>query len=428
MTINDTLTHRTLIKDYAGSCEFVNYNGNNKAYTYLNGPYGVFAVVIGNGTTEEVNYIYKDHLGSWTTITDSVCGIVERRSFDAWGNLRDPLTWTGEPSRLPKFDRGFTGHEHLYDFGLINMNGRMYDPVLSSFLSPDNYMQDPTSQQGFNRYAYCMYNPLKYIDPSGEQYYGWDPSLAYRMEQEAKAIVRNAWHQCYDSSMASHYMTIAMTNCLFSHGQDTYGNGSGNHGSPGGGQDEPIKKQPLTSIGTVITDNISIFYNCVLNSINEYFSNGIKSFISKFIQIYKENTKHFFIDGAAALNFMNENSFDGNMHPYKEIAAWVVNEGIIVQPWSNNTVIESNNTRIQIGDNYYYEFQDIMYLIIAEIHTHPYYNNGNIGVSSEDSTLNIEIPVYIIYNSSLYKVGDSTIRLDQIRNINYYNWKNYFKY
>ena len=52
------------------------------------------------------------------------------------------------------YDRGFTGHEHLLDFGLINMNGRMYDPLLSSFLSPDNYMQDPTSQQGFNRYAY----------------------------------------------------------------------------------------------------------------------------------------------------------------------------------------------------------------------------------------------------------------------------------
>ena len=134
------------------------------------------------------------------------------------------------------FDRGFTGHEHLYDFGLINMNGRMYDPLLSSFLSPDNYMQDPTSQQGFNRYAYCMYNPLKYVDPSGEQYYGWDPSLAYRMEQEAKAIVRNAWQQCYDSGMASHHLTIAMANCLYGHGEDTQGNGSGNHGSGGGGK------------------------------------------------------------------------------------------------------------------------------------------------------------------------------------------------
>ena len=34
--------------------------------------------------------------------------------------------------------RGFTSHEHLPEFGLINMNGRMYDPVLGRFLSPDN--------------------------------------------------------------------------------------------------------------------------------------------------------------------------------------------------------------------------------------------------------------------------------------------------
>ncbi|MCQ2307065.1 MAG: hypothetical protein MJ000_05830 [Bacteroidales bacterium] len=68
----------------------------------------------------------------------------------------------------PLFDRGFTGHEHLYNFGLINMNGRVYDPLMSSFLSPDNYVQCPDNPQNFNRYAYCLNNPLRYTDPSGE--------------------------------------------------------------------------------------------------------------------------------------------------------------------------------------------------------------------------------------------------------------------
>ena len=54
------------------------------------------------------------------------------------------------------------------EFGLINMNGRMYDPVMSCFLSVDNYVQDPSCTQNFNRYAYCMNNPLKYTDPDGE--------------------------------------------------------------------------------------------------------------------------------------------------------------------------------------------------------------------------------------------------------------------
>ena len=66
------------------------------------------------------------------------------------------------------FDRGFCMHEHYRDFGLINMNGRMYDPYTSMFLSPDNYIQVPDNSQSFNRYAYCLNNPLKYTDPDGE--------------------------------------------------------------------------------------------------------------------------------------------------------------------------------------------------------------------------------------------------------------------
>ncbi len=425
MVVTDTLINRTRTKDYVGNCEFVNDNGRRKVYTYLTGPYGVFAVVVNSGNGNEVNYIYKDHLGSWTTIADSIGNIVERRSFDAWGNLRNPITWSGTPNRPPKFDRGFTGHEHLFAFGLINMNGRMYDPLLSSFLSPDNYMQNPTSQQGFNRYAYCMYNPLKYVDPSGEQYYGWDPSLAYRMEQEAKAIVRNAWQQCYDSGMASHHLTIAMANCLYGHGEDTQGNGSGNHGSPGGG-DRPNNQRPLIFIRTVTTDNdLPPIYNFILFNSDESSGNNT-SYFSELKKFAEENTKYFFIDGKEALEFMYENSFDEYMNSYKEIAAWVVDEGIIVQPWYENTATVSYNHHEREGDDYY--FNGKKYQIIAQIHTHPNYNNGDIGVSQKDRDM-IEIrPVYIIYNSSLYKVGDPTIRLDQIRNINYYNWRNYFKY
>ncbi len=114
-----------------------------------------------------IHYILKDHLGSWTTITDAAGNIEQELSFDAWGNLRDPDTWTGAATETPLFDRGFTGHEHLYAFGLINMNGRMYDPLMSSFLSVDRYVQSPESSQNFNRYAYCLNNPLKYTDPSG---------------------------------------------------------------------------------------------------------------------------------------------------------------------------------------------------------------------------------------------------------------------
>lgn len=64
--------------------------------------------------------------------------------------------------------RGYTGNEHLTMFGLINMNARLYDPVVGRFLFPDPYVQAPWMSQNFNRYSYALNNPLRYTDDSGE--------------------------------------------------------------------------------------------------------------------------------------------------------------------------------------------------------------------------------------------------------------------
>ena len=158
-------------KRYVGNCEYVTETSGNattqKWLTYLTGPTGVYAVVVTQNNTNTIHYILKDNLGSWTTIISSNGTVEQRLSFDAWGNLRNPNSWSGSFTGTPMFDRGFTGHEHLYAFGLINMNGRMYDPITSSFLSVDQYVGSPENAQGFNRYAYCSNNPLRYVDPSG---------------------------------------------------------------------------------------------------------------------------------------------------------------------------------------------------------------------------------------------------------------------
>jgi len=64
--------------------------------------------------------------------------------------------------------RGFTGHQHLDVFNLINMNGRVYDPVVQQFLSPDPYVQMPDNPLNYNRYSYALNNPLHWTDPTGE--------------------------------------------------------------------------------------------------------------------------------------------------------------------------------------------------------------------------------------------------------------------
>ena len=67
-------------------------------------------------------------------------------------------------------DHGFGGHEHIDLFELVNMDGRMYDPVVGRFISADPFIQSPDFTQSLNRYAYCINNPLSLIDPSG---YSW---------------------------------------------------------------------------------------------------------------------------------------------------------------------------------------------------------------------------------------------------------------
>lgn len=109
-------------------------------------------------------YTLKDHQGN---LTATVCGnTVERLSYDAWGRRRNPNGFCYDNVSYT-FDRGYTLHEHYDDFGLINMNGRLYDPVLGRMLSPDIAIQDQYFGQAYNCYSYCLNNPLRFTDPSG---------------------------------------------------------------------------------------------------------------------------------------------------------------------------------------------------------------------------------------------------------------------
>jgi RHS repeat-associated protein len=168
--------------DYSGNTNYTKYfdglyevqinsDGTKKEYYYIKGGDGLAAVLIKtNGDAGTLSYIHKDHLGSYVRITKADGSPLEELSYDPWGRRRDPGTWNyfslgTKPTFL--LDRGYTGHEHLDDFNLINMNGRIYDSQLAMFISTDPFVQAPDNVLNFNRYSYCMNNPLKYTDPSG---------------------------------------------------------------------------------------------------------------------------------------------------------------------------------------------------------------------------------------------------------------------
>ena len=110
-------------------------------------------------STDQTQYFHPDHLGSPETISDSN-GAAYQQHFDPFGA---PL----EASN-PELTRvGFTGHDHDRDLGLIDMKGRVYDPLAGRFLTADPVMQAPYWSQGLNRYRYVFNNPLNNTDPSG---------------------------------------------------------------------------------------------------------------------------------------------------------------------------------------------------------------------------------------------------------------------
>ena len=149
---------------YAGDYEKVTEGGITREFYYLDGG----AIIVKQNGEFKPYQAFTDNLGSILSVVDEKGEKVFEASYDAWGKQTKNLKYTN----MLNLHRGYTGHEMLNEFGIINMNGRLYDPVLGRFFSPDNYVQAPNNSQNFNRYSYCLNNPLKYTDPSGEFFFG----------------------------------------------------------------------------------------------------------------------------------------------------------------------------------------------------------------------------------------------------------------
>jgi len=167
-------------------------------------------------SADSISYVHRDILGSGELITDSRMNILARQFFSPYGEKVDDLLeaqaqaqgesyqaaklgagmiqsdsddlgadlWTefeqtGEADAfLSRFTaglsamemtgvRGFTSHEEIQELGLINMNARLYDPVIGRFMSADSIVPDLYTPLDHNRYSYVRGNPVASRDPTG---------------------------------------------------------------------------------------------------------------------------------------------------------------------------------------------------------------------------------------------------------------------
>ena len=69
-------------------------------------------------------FYVRDYLGSITHIATGDGALLAEYSYDPWGRMRRPQTqalYAGGMELELLLGRGYTGHEHLKQFGLINM-------------------------------------------------------------------------------------------------------------------------------------------------------------------------------------------------------------------------------------------------------------------------------------------------------------------
>jgi RHS repeat-associated protein len=124
------------------------------ATTYLNAP-GVDNHLRQTSTVNGISYYLTDHLGSTDGLTDVAGNIIEQTSYDSFGNSGGSV----------RTRYTYSGRERDPDTGLLYYRARFYDPQVGRFLS-----EDPLGlSAGPNPYEYGFDNPLRYVDPTGNQ-------------------------------------------------------------------------------------------------------------------------------------------------------------------------------------------------------------------------------------------------------------------
>lgn len=223
----------------------------------------------GASTESYHEYRHLDHQGSVVAITTDRSTSMEALANAPWGERKLRL-WDGplDPGYDAVNSRGYTGHEHLDPVGLIHMNGRVFDPELGRFLTPDPIIQAPGNTQSYNRYSYTFNNPLSYTDPSGyESLPVEEVSVTGRREKESGCSYGNVSSKC-----------AGMTRI-----EDYYPNNQQNHTYADNMMMVVVGRRPHAQEGRFaglrgkfdeMADGIAWRYNAVANGLSEDFSDG----------------------------------------------------------------------------------------------------------------------------------------------------------
>ncbi|WP_333698550.1 RHS repeat domain-containing protein [Bacteroides congonensis] len=236
-TINGAIT----TTDYAGN--MIYENGTLKR------------ILVDGGYNENGEYYFylKDHLGNNRVVARQDGTVVETNDYYPYGMTFVESTATNaQPYKYNGKELDTKGGLNLYDYG-----ARHYDPVLGRFMT-----MDPMAEKyySWSPYAYCLNNPLKYIDPNGKAsqyppgggtrvhmgFTNWSPEKAARVGAIAQ------------STNASGKQAFAGSSVTLSGSVKTVGGGF-SLGSVGTKAEVGIGNLSVSTGGTELTTTASLF-------------------------------------------------------------------------------------------------------------------------------------------------------------------------
>ena len=144
-----------LVAEYFGGTElefFYDENGSPYAFSYK-----------ATASATPVMYYYVTNLqGDVVSILNASGTSVAEYSYNAWGKV---LSATGTMAAINPIR--YRGYYFDYDSGLYYLKSRYYDPNLQRFINSDDVVSTGQGFIGTNTFAYCLNNPLIYVDVDG---------------------------------------------------------------------------------------------------------------------------------------------------------------------------------------------------------------------------------------------------------------------
>ena len=144
----NTAIHQLFSYDSSGNVVSVDYSSNG-------------------GSTFTTYYYLRNAQNDIVKIIDGSGNTVVQYTYDSWGK---PISTTGSLSATLGANQPFRYRGYVYDAetGWYYLQSRYYDPSVGRFVSADVLLSTGQGIIGHNSYAYCLNNPIRYMDEGGE--------------------------------------------------------------------------------------------------------------------------------------------------------------------------------------------------------------------------------------------------------------------